>query len=86
MTSFTIHALTLIVLVLSVSYEVPPPYLYLTTLFDFCYINVFPAGVIISILEGWRVGSKPVDEFWEDSLKVKKVRLVVVVTEAAAAE
>ena len=76
MTSFTIHALTLLVLVLSVSYEVPPPYLYLTTLFDFCYINIFPVGVIISILEGWRVGSKPAaEDFWGERLEEKKVRL-----------
>ena len=45
------------IFVLSVGYEVSFAYTYLLWLFDFCYEVLFPVGVIISILEGWRVGS-----------------------------
>ncbi len=56
MTSFTIHALALIPMILSVSYEVGPPFRFLSELFDFCYEVVFPTGALISVLEGWRLG------------------------------
>ena len=59
----------MIVLFLCVSYEVPAVYGSLETLFDFCYKMIFPVGVIISSLEGWRVGcegdNEVRDKVWE---------------------
>lgn len=58
MTSFTIHSVCLLLLLLSVSYEIPFVYSPLLSIFDFCYETVFPVGFLISCIEGWRVGCK----------------------------
>jgi hypothetical protein len=54
--SFTIHSLCLIFLSITVGHEVPWVYDKLVVLFECVYSNVFPVGVIISVLEGWRCG------------------------------
>ncbi|GMH76488.1 hypothetical protein TrST_g10055 [Triparma strigata] len=58
MTSFTIHSVSFLVLFLCVSYEVPGVYGYLSRIFGFCYEVIFPVGVVISGLEGWRKGAE----------------------------
>ena len=54
--SFTIHGVCLIFMMIMVGYEIPLVYDQLSALFDTVYTTLFPAGVVIALLEGLRVG------------------------------
>jgi hypothetical protein len=56
MSTFTVHSIGLIVMVLGVTFEVPFVYSRMEVLFDFAWTIIFPTGVIMCVFEGWRQG------------------------------